>query len=64
MDSTEREALAKGVHDSVLARAEQLAKASAIGDAWRATIPELQDAQWLVDTLRSESAGPSSSRFW
>jgi hypothetical protein len=42
----------------VLARAEQLAKASAIGDAWRATIPELQDAQWLVDTLRSESEPP------
>ena len=58
MKSTEREALAKRVHDSVLARAEQLAKAGATDGAWRANIPELQDAQWLVDTLKCEKDPP------
>lgn len=63
MDAKEREALAEQLEAHVSARAEELAKTACSADdsAWRARIPELQDAQWLTETLRGER--PTTRRW-
>ncbi len=63
MDSNEREALAARVKARVLAAAEALAATleSAEDNSWREKISELQDAQWLADTLKGVT--PSRQRW-
>jgi hypothetical protein len=57
MDSNGREAVAAWVKARVLAAAKVLAATmeSADDSSWGERIPELQDAQWLADTLKGET---------